>query len=240
MSKYFSQYKQDEFVDKVIFNKKSVGFFVDIGAHDGISLSNSYFFEQNRNYLGLCIEPNPKVFLRLQENRKCDLLNVCISNSKEAVAFLSLEGNAEMLSGILDTYNPKHLEWINKEIACGSSTKSEILVNSTLLQDIPTLKGITIDYISIDTEGSEKEILKSIDFSKLKAICLTIENNYDDDEIDLVMIKNNYKKIVRLGQDDVYILCDYLSFKIKFRKWLFVYKNKAYYYFNKFLKTYIK
>jgi hypothetical protein len=56
-TKYFSQYKQDEFLDKVLFKKKQNGFFIEIGAHDGISFSNSFFFEKNRSWEGICIEP---------------------------------------------------------------------------------------------------------------------------------------------------------------------------------------
>src|SRR5205809_1665087 len=99
MKRYFSQYRQDEFIDKVVLNKKRNGFFVDIGAHDGINFSNSNFFEVNRAFKGLCIEPNPKVFSQLKKNRKCDVLNVCIAATVGTVKFLAIEGYSEMLSG---------------------------------------------------------------------------------------------------------------------------------------------
>jgi FkbM family methyltransferase len=236
MSKYFSQFHQDEFIDKVILRKKRNGFFVDIGAHDGVSLSNSYFFEKQRGFTGLCVEPNPKVFATLQQNRKCTLLNACISSSVEPVKFLVLDGMAEMLSGIVDAYNPLHLERIDRVISEEGGSKKEILVQSTPLQNIPEIKGKKIDYISIDTEGNEKDVLKSIDFKEIKVCCFTIENNYSDDEISEMMLSNNYIKLIRLGEDDVFILKEYYNFGIRFRKALFLYKRKIKYYFDGIVK----
>jgi FkbM family methyltransferase len=236
MSKHFSQYNQDEFVDKVILRKKKNGFFVEIGAHDGISFSNTYFFEKYRNFDGLCIEPNPSVFTRLQQNRKCTVLNACISDSENTVNFLVIEGYAEMLSGIIDTYDPKHLERINNMIALEGGAKKEISVRSILLQNISFLHGKKIDYMSIDTEGNELNILQTIDFSKTKVNCLTIENNYDDKAIGEIMKSNNYVKIKRLGDDDVFIRKEDYNRKLEIRIYLFVYKRKFKHYFNKFFK----
>ena len=111
--KYFSQSLQDEFVDKVIFNKKRQGYFVEIGAHDGISFSNTYFLEKFRNFNGLCIEPNPNVYKRLVNNRNCQTKQVCISNKAGEVDFLLMEGSSEMLSGIYNEYHPDHMRRIN-------------------------------------------------------------------------------------------------------------------------------
>ena len=59
---YYSQYLQDVFVQFVFFNNKKDGYFIDIGAYDGIRLSNTYLFEKNKNWKGICVEPNNKVF----------------------------------------------------------------------------------------------------------------------------------------------------------------------------------
>ncbi len=233
MTKYFSQYSQDVFVDKVILRKKQNGFFVEIGAHDGISFSNTYFLEKYRNFDGLCIEPNPSVFTKLQKNRKCTLLNACISDSENAVNFLVIEGYGEMLSGIIDTYDPMHLDRINNMIAQEGGTKKEIFVKSTLLQNISFLEGKIIDYMSIDTEGNEINILKTIDFIKTKIICLTIENNYDNSLIEEIMKNNNYVKVYRLGDDDVYLLKDNYNNAFKIRRSIFLYTVKARHHFNK-------
>lgn len=229
MKKYYSQYRQDEFIDKVVFNKKRNGFFVDIGAHDGISLSNSYFFEVNRAFDGLCIEPNPKVFELLKKNRKCDVLNTCIADTVGTVKFLAVEGYSEMLSGIIDHYHPTHLQRIDNYIREHGGARQEIEVNCMPLQNIPLLRNKAIAFMSIDTEGNELSILKSIDFSKLNVTCFTIENNYGDSNIEEIMNRNNYIKVKRLGDDDVYLLKSKytIAFRIRRRIFLYLSRNKT-------------
>ena len=56
---YYSQFKQDQFLNEVLFNNKKNGFFIDIGAHDGVTISNTLFFEKQNDWKGICIEPNP-------------------------------------------------------------------------------------------------------------------------------------------------------------------------------------
>ena len=54
---YYSQDKQDEFLEKNVFKGLKNGFFVDIGAHDGKSINNTLYFEENNNWTGINIEP---------------------------------------------------------------------------------------------------------------------------------------------------------------------------------------
>ena len=77
--KYYGQYQQDKYLDK-LFKGKSNGTFVDIGAHDGLTFSNSYFFEKERNWKGVCLEPIPEIFAKLNETRNCIKINGCVSN----------------------------------------------------------------------------------------------------------------------------------------------------------------
>lgn len=67
--KFFSQYLQDQYLDTKVFKGKRGGVFVDIGANDGVSLSNSYFFEKFRSWRGLWIEPIRAIFQQLQKYR---------------------------------------------------------------------------------------------------------------------------------------------------------------------------
>ena len=68
MEKYYSQIGQDKFVNE-FFKGKLNGVFVDIGAHDGESGSNSLFLEKHRNWSGICIEPGPAEYKKLEESR---------------------------------------------------------------------------------------------------------------------------------------------------------------------------
>lgn len=89
---YFSQYQQDKFLDEHIFQGKENGFFKDIGAHDGITMNNTYYFEQHRNWRGICIEPIPKVCRKLDLNRSCIKINGCIAQRSDKSNFLRIEG----------------------------------------------------------------------------------------------------------------------------------------------------
>src|SRR5262249_14412066 len=113
---YQSQCAQDIFLDRWLFGGISGGIFVDIGAHDGGTGSNSYFFEKTRHWRGICIEPNPTVYAKLVENRSCILRNCCISDRSGIVPFLKVSGYAEMLSGIVDKYDPQHRMRVQHEL----------------------------------------------------------------------------------------------------------------------------
>ena len=99
-----SQYGQSSFVDEQL-QKIENGFFVECGAADGVSLSNTLFFEQARNWTGLLIEANPDLFQSmLTSGRNAYMMNAClgISTTSERVTFQ----NAGLLGGIIgQTYN---------------------------------------------------------------------------------------------------------------------------------------
>lgn len=78
---YQSQCGQDKWIVENLMPDSRQGFFVDIGAHDGISFSNTYFLESVMNWDGIAIEPIPEIFERLKKNRKCHLINGCISHT---------------------------------------------------------------------------------------------------------------------------------------------------------------
>ena len=225
-TKYFSQYKQDEFIDKVLFNKKQNGFFIEIGAHDGISFSNSLFFEKNRNWEGICIEPNPNVFEKLVKSRKSINLNVCIGDSNETVKFTQIVGCAEMLSGVSNKYDARHLERIEKEISLNGGEIKSIDVQMFRLEAISQINDRCIDFISIDTEGNELDIVKSIDFKRISVRVLVVENNYNDEKLARFLNNKNFVLIASLATDEVYIQKNEFNFNVKFNLFLWKFKNK--------------
>jgi FkbM family methyltransferase len=229
--KYYSQYNQDRFVDEVILNKKTSGSFIDIGAHDGITYSNSAFFEKSRKFVGICVEPNPIVFKKLKNNRNSVNLNACIGLNNGKATFLSVEGYGEMLSGLLEFYNDAHKNRIDEVIAKHGGSKKEIEVDvinfDTMLLN---LKNSQIDFCSIDTEGNELSILTSINFNNNSIKCFSIENNYNDSRISDFMRNNGYREVIRLGCDTVYLKNDLFTFSIKVRKFIFQLKS---YFFSK-------
>lgn len=205
--KYNSQCRQDRFVDTVIYNQKENGFFLEIGAYDGKTLSNTLFFEEHRNWKGICIEPIPSAFEKLKKNRKCECINGCIAAQDGFVEFLHVDGASEMLSGMVDKYNPIHCERIDKELKELGGEKKYFKVASYNLNNILSQRNIPeIDFCSIDIEGGELDLVKSIDFSKIKINCLSIENNYNDSQISDFMIAQGYDLVGKLESDEIFIL----------------------------------
>jgi hypothetical protein len=77
--KFHGQISQD-LIAYLFFNRKKDGFFVDIGANDGVTYNNTFVFEQ-LGWKGICVEqPHPAVFKKLVANRKCDLRNVAVTS----------------------------------------------------------------------------------------------------------------------------------------------------------------
>lgn len=201
---HYSQHSQDLWLDENIFKGKKDGFFVDIGALDGTAISNTKFFEESRGWTGVAIEPKPDMFEKLQNTRTCQCVHGVLSNRDEqTVEFLNIEGWAECLSGIVDAYVPSHVDRVNGEIQAHGGSKEVIQVPNFKFNDI--IDQTQIDYVSLDTEGSEFEILQSIDFEKYQIQCFSIEDNYGDGRISKFMKERGYYPIVRLGCDIIWI-----------------------------------
>jgi FkbM family methyltransferase len=156
-----------EFVIDNILGRKQGLMYVDVGANDGLIVSNTAYMELDLGWNGICIEPHPEAYYKLEKNRNCKKYNCCISDIYGEVDFLVVYGYAEMLSGIKSEYDPRHIDRINSEVAKHGGSLNTIKVKSRTLNSILKENNIThIDYLSIDTEGSELSVLKSIDLDK--------------------------------------------------------------------------
>lgn len=205
---YYSQYDQDRFVYETFFKEKKTGVFVDIGAHNGIALSNTKFFEEI-GWSGLCIEPIPEVFQELQKNRTCACVQGCISNREGKVSFLRIDGYHEMLSGIFDNYSKEHLQRIQQSLGIleHESHAAFIETNCYLLNNLLEEREIyQVDFLSLDTEGGELEILKSLDYSRFQIEIIDVENNYHDPEFRTFLKSKGYNLVKELGCDEIYQL----------------------------------
>lgn len=177
---FYSQYKQDEYLETTIFKGYKNGFYVDVGAHDGISLNNTLYFEKNNNWRGINIEPIKDVFDMLVMNRPVDVnINCAVCNRDGEADFYLNEGYTEMLSGIIENYDARHLERLMNENTEKSATTQIVKVNTKKLETIFDEHAVShINYLSIDVEGAEFEVLKSINFDKVFIDVIGFENNY--------------------------------------------------------------
>ena len=210
---YKSQKGQDKYLNENFFKNKQGGFFVEFGAYDGVYLSNSYFFEKELNWNGICAEPIPEIYKKLRANRKCICVEGAVYNHSGFEEFKHFSGGpdpafaSEMYSGIVSKLHPKHVAKVehHKKGRYGR-TETIYKVKTYLLNDLLKEYGISyVDYLSIDTEGGEYEILQSIDFEKYYIYIIGVENNYNDTPIRKFMAESGYKFVTRLGKDDIYV-----------------------------------
>lgn len=203
--KYYSQLEQDKFVDDY-FNHKENGVFIEIGAHDGVSCSNTKFFEEFRNWTGICIEPGPVEFEKLKQNRTSININACVSNYDGQSEYTYIEGRSMMLSGLSEDYIESHERRIEYETDLYGDKVNKIAIPVFKLQTILDNHGIfNIDYCSIDTEGSEYNIIRSIDFDKTNIKIFSIENNYGDVHIKNHLEKKGFVLHTKIKWDDIFI-----------------------------------
>ena len=158
--KYFSQDKQDEFVDKY-FQKFKNGIFLEVGAADGVTFSNTLFFERERNWTGLLIEANRKLYSSLVTlRRKAYILNVCLSlnDGINVVSFLP----AELLGGVEKSLTAEKM--MGRVKYDYPNVKPEEALCIPLYSILKAISMKHINFFSLDVEGAELDILRTIPF----------------------------------------------------------------------------
>lgn len=206
---YMSQLGQDFLLDQMLFGGREGGTFVDIGAHDGINLSNSYYLEAVRRWGGLCVEPNPKVFARLAENRKCKIEQAAVGSFSGEVEFTVVNG-ADMLSGVTKNFNRRHRARIKRDIRLVSGSEEVIRLPMRTLQSLLDDHGISrVDVLTIDTEGSEMAVLQGIDFDRTRVSVVIVERNYESGKLPQFLRGKGFVRLLKIGWDDVYVRADF-------------------------------
>tara|TARA_Y100000816_G_scaffold5603_1_gene3408 strand:+ start:186 stop:1010 length:825 start_codon:yes stop_codon:yes gene_type:complete len=192
-----SQLYQDVFAYFIIGNKFDKT-FLEFGATDGLELSNSYMLESSFGWKGALSEPSPQWYNSLKENRKnTEIITKCIwtESGKTLDFFMSDIGVLSTLKNFIES---------DKNSMPGNTTQRKkggriISVNTISLNDVikDYFNNISPSYISIDTEGSEYEILKSFNFNTYRPKVFTIEHNFTDLQtgINDLMKSNNYERI---------------------------------------------
>ena len=206
---YYSQVKQDEILDKEVFKGYKRGIFVEIGAWDGVCFSNTLFFEKERNWRGINIEPLPDKYADLVKNRPTAInLNIAVNDVEEETEFLAISGNTGMLSGIRTNYDARHLERIEKETTELKTTASTLRIQTRRIDSIFREDNVRrVHYLSIDAEGSEMNIIRSIDFDFTYIDVIGFENNYTDKTLPIItyLEGKGYTKLP-FKSDDVFMI----------------------------------
>lgn len=180
------------------FGVYTTGFYCDVGAHDGVSLSNTLLFAK-RGWSGVCIEAHPGPFAKLVENRPQAINVQCAAfdGSKDVVTFQANSGGTEMLSGIVANYDPRHVQRITNEGGRGNMIEVQAKTLDTILDEAGS--PLIIDFLG------ELAVVKGL--NKYKAKVVAIENNYpDDNSVHDLIVSKGYTLERNVGCDDIYVL----------------------------------
>ena len=199
---YHGQVKQDQFLNENLFKNRKGGFFVDVGAHDGVTINNSLFFERELEWRGICIEPIPERFKELAANRSCECLRGAAYDQNTILPFTRITGYAEMLSGIGTAYPDSHKERIRSEMQLHGGEAAEIPVRAFRLETVFEMYNVKhVNYLSIDTEGAEIHVVRGINFEKVTFDVIEFEENYPGagDDVRLHLHSRGYSQWGNIG-----------------------------------------
>lgn len=185
-------------------NEKKSGYFVEFGATNGADISNTLLLERDYGWNGILAEPNPVWHDKLRSNRKAAIETKCVSSASGDKLELILTEDPEFASTTRDT------------VAGGEPPSKRLSVETISLADMLNKHKAPdeIDFLSIDTEGSELSILSAYDFSKERKIRLiAVEHNFEKakrDGLRTLLTTNGYERTYTAYSmfDDWYRLTD--------------------------------
>jgi FkbM family methyltransferase len=198
-----AQASQDLLVRLALKDRRD-GYFVEVGVGTGEILSNTCMLERSYGWRGILAEPNPLFHEAIRRNRSAILdTRAVYSHSGQNVEFLCETGAGEF-SGLVGSVNRRDSRAPHEVIKVATVSLTDLLRE----HGAPTV----IDYISIDTEGSEFEILQGLDFKQFRPLVLTIEHSYDQPKlarIQALLAAEGYRQVLApLSQFDAFFLHD--------------------------------
>lgn len=214
-----SQSNQSETVDDLLAQMRN-GFFVESGAFDAEQLSNSLFFEQARNWSGLLVEANPRLFaIGTLKNRRCYRINAALSiaSTPQVMPFKMLG----TLGGLQETNKNRGTYTSNPEVSRDQGQVIDVptYTLATLVRAVPEplshpeLGGARwVDYWSLDTEGAELRILRNTNFKEVRFGLMTVETNGEEDAICHVMAQNGFSS-ANLRGEPIFFDKDYFRWR---------------------------
>jgi FkbM family methyltransferase len=197
---FFGQSREDRYINQ-FFAPDYIGCCVDVGAYDGMFDNNTYYFER-KGWRTLCVEPLPEKYSECCTHRK-ECVNCCVSDSdtdnvpfhvfKRGIhtgAISSLKPDSRLIDQLRGTIDDYY------SIPINTRTLTSILKE----HNFPT----TIDFISIDTENTELDVLKGLDLVYYNVKYLIVENNFNDPDCEEYLKSFGYVKIDRIGANDMF------------------------------------
>jgi FkbM family methyltransferase len=202
-----SQINQDAFVLSY-FRSRNLSlekrYFVEFGATDGISLSNTLILERNYGWKGVLVEPGRIWQGNLTQNRNCEIDFGCVFSESGLV--IEFHESIDARYSTINKYADVDLHVQSREEFKSYEVSTISLEDLLVKYNAPQI----IDYLSIDTEGSEFDILAHVNFQFRKFRVITVEHNFTKNRylIHELLTKNGYKRILKWvsQMEDWYIL----------------------------------
>lgn len=209
----YSQYGQDRFVAEAIYGGKRGGYFVEAGAGDGIWISNTLLLERQYGWTGILVEPT-SAFAALQRNRPdCICENSGLASEEGLITMVEIfdRGQAAISPAAKDnlllsrsTKDTRQVDLDEMNSHWGVAKRQYAVKAKPLAAVLREHRAPSrIDYLSLDVEGFEFEILRLFPFDSFQFGCLTIER--PPPELHSLLMGKGYMLKGRLGEDYVYI-----------------------------------
>lgn len=197
-----AQLLQDLFALAVALDRP--GYFVEVGVGDGRTLSNTHLLEKSLGWSGLLLEPNRAFHDAIRAQRAAQLdARAVYSQSGGKLPFVAVTDERE-LSGLAG-----HIAGGGDRRAADTYDVETVTLTDALIQHGAPAE---IDFVSIDTEGSELQVLEGLDLSKFSVRCFTIEHNYDEKRnaaIVGMLTKAGYRVVLdKVSRFDVWLVRD--------------------------------
>jgi FkbM family methyltransferase len=188
-----SQILQDLWV-RYELGEKREGFFVEFGASNGVVNSNTWLLEKKYGWKGILAEPNPVWHSMLTANRDSAIDHRCVDSSTgKIVAFLTTDASDPELSSIAEFAGGDHFAEVR---ARGTAIQVETVSLRDLL--IEHKAPVEVDYLSIDTEGSEYAILSQFDFSRHVVNLISVEQNrHTEAKIEALLTEQGFDRVFK-------------------------------------------
>lgn len=205
-ARYYAQMNIDKIIENS-FPKNYIGSCIEVGAIDGIRDSNTYYFEK-LGWQCMCVEPVPYHWPALRAQRSNATSYAISSKNEDNVDF-----NIAMLDniprcGVTGLEVDQSLYQTHKQLPGLSNLSIEVIKVNTRRLDWCINQYFyrdTIDFITIDVEGTELDVLKSFNVEQFNTKIFVIENNHNDPSIEQYMNQFGYYKCLRMFINDFYI-----------------------------------
>jgi|688.fasta_scaffold648308_1 FkbM family methyltransferase len=203
---YMSHTGQDAWVSETLKFKRG-GFFLDFGGFEGLMHSNTFYLEKFLGWQGILVEPNPQPFRSACAVRSCVTINAALyGESRMSLEFTDSHG----LSSFLECQDRDGNRDVRKAISAGVIRVDTINPTELLGRfSVPRY----IDYLSLDVEGVEFEVIKSLDLDLYSIALMSIEHN--DDEEKRTSIREHLRvygyEVIEHWNDDLFFHGEHLD-----------------------------